>query len=180
MRKTLEERFWEKVNKASGLWHIGLKGQCWIWVAGRFGAGYGEFSIQNHPRLAHQVVLELGGLDIPYGMEVMHLCQNKTCINPSHLQIATRSEHLRYDYAAGVRDGKKGAAKRMGNRNGSNTCPHSRPRGENNGNSKLNRPVVRIVRQLHGSMSSAEVGEVFGVDPSLIRYIWRREIWKHV
>lgn len=76
------ERFWNKVEaRANG---------CWEWtgcVCGR--DGYGRFMLDGASRGSHRVALALFGRDIPPGLEVDHLCRNRGCVNPVHLEIVT-------------------------------------------------------------------------------------------
>lgn len=45
-------------------------------------------------RMLHRTVLEIRGVEIPEGYEVDHLCQNRGCCNPEHLEVKPRKTHL--------------------------------------------------------------------------------------
>ncbi len=74
---------------------------CWEWLGGRNSWGYGV-SYENHrAQPAHRVVYERLVGPIPEGLELDHLCRNRACCNPGHLEPVTRQENLRR-CAAGV------------------------------------------------------------------------------
>src|SRR3990167_5054453 len=70
-------RFWPKVDRSNGFF------ACWIWIAGKTGEGYGGF---GHATLAHRFAYELLIGPIPTGLILDHLCRNRACVNPLHLE----------------------------------------------------------------------------------------------
>lgn len=79
--RPLAERFWEKVDTS---------GDCWLWTAGRDKDGYGRFSIaRSQSDRAHRVAWRLLRGDIPAHLEPDHLCRNRACVNPAHLELVT-------------------------------------------------------------------------------------------
>jgi hypothetical protein len=83
--KTIAERFWEKVNK-DGPTHIPRLGKCWEWTS-CLAQGYGKFSYLGESRLAHHISWLLSGKSLSYGEQLDHLCRNRKCIRPSHLEL---------------------------------------------------------------------------------------------
>lgn len=79
-------RFWSKVEITS------LHG-CWEWTAGKNNE-YGMFWL-DRDRRAHAVAYELVRGPIPHGLELDHLCRNKGCVNPFHLEAVTHQENMR-------------------------------------------------------------------------------------
>lgn len=75
----IQERFFAKVNllDPSG---------CWTW-SGKPDNGYGRFAHSGKSRLAHRVALEiLDPLKLVPGNHTDHLCRNRGCVNPDHLE----------------------------------------------------------------------------------------------
>ena len=79
MNEAAEQRFWSKVD---------ARGDCWTWTACLVG-GYGQFNNQRTKYPAHRVAYELLVGPIPHGLVIDHLCRNRACVNPDHLQPVT-------------------------------------------------------------------------------------------
>lgn len=90
---TVEERFWQKVRVAG-------PDDCWEWLGHIDRRGYGSCYFPNsHPRkngVAHRYLYEvlLGKGPLPEHMSIDHLCQNKRCVNPAHLEVVTMRENI--------------------------------------------------------------------------------------
>lgn len=67
---------------------------CWQWV-GMARKGYGMFHRNGKKVSAHRFVYEQTKGSIPAGLELDHLCKNKGCVNPDHLEPVTRKENVR-------------------------------------------------------------------------------------
>ncbi len=70
---------------------------CWIWQLGKTAAGYGARWDKNEERvlLAHRRYYEQEHGPIPPGLEIDHLCRNRACVNPEHLEAVTRTVNVR-------------------------------------------------------------------------------------
>ena len=80
------ERFASKVRKTRS---------CWLWTAHKV-HGYGYIWKDGKMLRAHRLAYELARGPIPAGRTIDHLCRNKACVNPTHLEVVSfRTNTLR-------------------------------------------------------------------------------------
>jgi hypothetical protein len=70
---------------------------CWLWIGAVAGSkgSYGLTSFQSQKKYAHVLVYEILKGPIPFGLELDHLCRNRLCVNPEHLETVTHKENVR-------------------------------------------------------------------------------------
>lgn len=74
---------------------------CWEWLGSLSTAGYGTVNLGNGSYgYAHRLSWELAHGDIPVGLHIDHLCRNRKCINPEHLEPVTPQVNARRGAAA--------------------------------------------------------------------------------
>lgn len=81
------ERFWAKVDQT---------GDCWEWTAAKNVGGYGRFTPegQRESVAAHRYAYEAEHGPIPAEIQLDHLCRNRACVRPSHLEPVTHQVNI--------------------------------------------------------------------------------------
>ncbi len=117
----VEERFWAKVDKA---------GECWVWTACRLPAGYGQFNWNGRKVYTHRKAYEMLVGPIWPGLHIDHLCRNRACCNPAHLEPVTCAENLRRGEAGkDIRSAQASSARRKASKP---VCKNGHPFSEAN------------------------------------------------
>lgn len=80
------KRFLSKVIKTDN---------CWIWTGCKNSNGYARFNDGVVAKAAYIVSYEIFKFDVTQGMHIDHLCRNKICVNPKHLEEVTPQENLK-------------------------------------------------------------------------------------
>jgi len=96
MRKTIKERFYEKV------------GLDWRWRNATGKDGYGRMIFRGKMTDAHGISYMIHNGAIPEGVHVLHSCDDPGCVNPEHLHLGTHADNMREMMERGRRGGKGG------------------------------------------------------------------------
>ncbi len=135
---------------------------CWLWMGTIHYKGYGVIYVgfkNNRPKWeqSHRVSWEIHRGTIPAGMCVLHRCDTRSCVNPNHLFIGTKTDN---------------------NLDRDNKGRHIALRGENHGMSKLTDAQILSIRSdpRPHKLIAAEHG-IFYTSVSKIK---RRIAWAHV
>lgn len=148
--RPLEERLWEKVR-------IGGPNDCWEWMAGCQGDGYGQIGIGKSVKLVHRIVYELSNGNIDPKLCVMHKCDNRRCCNPVHLMQGTRAENNQDRHHKG------------------RTKPPPGMKGTTNPRNKLTEQQVIEIFFARGTLQS--IADAYGIKMGTVHDIKKGRIW---
>lgn len=137
---------------------------CLEWTGSRGTTGYGQFYFQGRPSVkAHRAAWVMAFGPIPDGMYVLHRCDNRTCVEPSHLFLGTHADNMADMSSKGRASSGPGL------------------RGSTIGNSTLHESDVVRMRQLRAAgWTYKELAAEFATSLSNAHLICMRKHWKHV
>lgn len=84
-RPSAEERFWAYVEKTE---------TCWVWKGGLSATGYGQFHYEGRNWRVHRYSYTLLVGPITDGLVLDHLCRNRACVNPDHLEAVSNRTNI--------------------------------------------------------------------------------------
>lgn len=153
MTPTLAERFFAQVSPepTSG---------CWLWTGTANADGYGAIKLRRKALKAHRVswLLHFGD---PKERQVLHRCDNPSCVNPDHLWLGTHLENMRDK----VRKGRS-----------------SSMHGASNPRARLTAEQVLELRALYatGQWRQVDLASRFGLKQPQVSEIVRRTSWSRI
>lgn len=150
---------------------VGTDDECWPWVGGDFGKGYGAFTVRHvtfrAPRIAYFIHY---GVD-PGPLDVLHHCDNPSCVRGSHLFLGTQQENADDCEAKGRRyKGERHHFKR------------NPPKGEANNRAIVTEEIVRAIRAEYvpRKVSQERLGKKYGLSRSAVCHIVSGKNWRKI
>lgn len=174
--KTLEERFWEKVEKGKS---------CWIWRAAKDESGYGKIGVSGKVEMAHRVSWSFENGEIPNGMCVLHRCDNPSCVRASHLFIGDQKENMNDMTCKGRRscgDSHSAAVKHGIPRGDAHYSRNGRSmKGDKHPNSKLtSADVIDIRSRVSFGEKRSVLANEYGISYTHLCAIASGAKWRHI
>lgn len=144
MDENLKARFLRKISKTNS---------CWLWTAFVNHTGYGIIAVNGKTKRAHRLAWELyNNCFIPKNMLVLHKCDVRNCVNPSHLFLGTQQDN--------VNDMMIKGRQTVWNR-------------------KLtNENVIDIKILIENGARNIDIAAKFNIDPSIVSRIKRNKVYK--
>lgn len=136
-------------------------GDCILWLGARFRGGYGAITINGATYSTHRLAWAIHNREVPgEGMQVMHACDVRHCINPAHLSLGTAADNL-------------ADAKRKGRT--------ARAKGSASVRAKWNESQVLLAARLRRAGTSWEqIGKQLGVHASTVWAAISGKQWPHL
>lgn len=136
--------------------------ECLIWPFGRYTNGYGSIRFRGKQTFAHRVMCLLAhGEPSVATRDAAHSCGNGHlgCVNPAHLSWKSRADNMADKVSHGTAT-----------------------IGERHGCAKMTATEVKAIREAYatGDLSHSELARRFGLNPTAVGKIVRRETWRHV
>lgn len=129
--------------------------ECWDWVGSKNPKGYGNFWIGNKITSAHRFSYFMYCGNFDFNLCVCHSCDNRSCVNPSHLFLGTQTDNMK-----DMVDKKRSS------------------RGENQFGSILKEYMIESIRKRYSEgETGVSLGLEYGVSKGTISAICRGEKW---
>ena len=144
------------------------KSGCWVWAqCTQDNGGYGRVRHDGKTHLAHRLAWHLSGRKLPEGRQTVlaHDCGEPRCINPAHMRLVGKGDHIRELTAAGVMS--------QGVKHSLAVTKHARARA------KLDMEKAQQIRELFASgIPHAKIAAEFGVGQSTVQKVCSYRTWR--
>jgi len=144
------QRFFKKVFINSN-----RMGGCWEWQACVTRVGYGQLKFKERQVGVHRLSYEHFNGSIPEGTLVLHKCDIRNCVNPSHLFLGTNQDNMNDKINKG-----------------------RHAYGETSGQSKLTEAQVQDIYNASGTFR--DIAKRYNISHVQVCNIKNKKTWKHI
>lgn len=140
---------------------IDQKTSCWEWSLHRDRYGYGQATFNERTMTAHRMSYLFFNGEIQDGLCVCHSCDNRGCVNPTHLFLGTPADNNADMKAKGR---------------------YVHHRGERSPGARLTDAEAAEILSLaqKGEMTQKEIGKIYGVGHTTVSAIFVGDNWGHL
>ena len=146
---------WNKIDTSGG------PDACWEFLGHKSSKGYGTKTRLGKTSTVHRFIYSETYGEIPEGKQINHRCNNRACVNPTHLYAGTTHDNT----MDAIRSGRYRTV----------FVP-----GAQHAMAKLTEVAVREIRAQQGKNSTQALAQQYGVSPKTIRDIWQGKSWRHL
>lgn len=144
---------------------------CWLWTGTTNDEGYGVFVTSGRKLKAHRRSYEIH-VGPTLGLCVLHACDNRSCVNPGHLHLGTRTDNANEAASRNRLSGPLTEAYRSGRRSA---------RGVRNPRAKMTEEQVRSIRPRRESGESVrEIASSLRVSKGTVQAVLNGLKWRHL
>lgn len=154
-------RFWRYVNKdGNNILHWPELSPCWEWTGGLDSKGYGHFNLPNQPpSRAHKFSWLINKGSVVTGENILHHCDNRPCVRPSHLYEGTLEDNMKDMWDRGR---------------------HASNAGSNNGRAKITEEQAKEIKRLGKIYVYSYVARLYDITEATVSKIVLGRTWKNV